>query len=384
MIYDNLIKLENLVRKSKPKIIFNNISGPKVEISNSPDDKFLVKFTDKTTNKLVHYAEIGNNCWVSCNLLYYVDWHVNVNKNNGEEIFDFDLNLKDNSVLISFESKALGDNLSWIPYVEEFRKKHGCKVICSTFWNQLFKTVYPEIEFVNPGSIVHGIVAQYRLGWFYNYDLEIDPNKHPGPIRHQPMQKTASDILGLDYKEIRPKVVMSKDVKKENLVSIAIHGTCQAKYWNNETGWQEIVNYLKGIGYEVVIVSKENDGFMGNYHPIGAEKLKSGAIDYVIETIQKSKLFIGIGSGLSWLSWATGTPTCIISGFSYDYTEPCGDGIIRVVTPEGKCTGCFNDYKLDPSDWHWCPLNKNTDKHYECSKSITPDMVIEKIKSYLQ
>jgi autotransporter strand-loop-strand O-heptosyltransferase len=122
---------------------------------------------------------------------------------------------------------------------------------------------------------------------------------------------------------------------------------------------------------------------MGNYHPKGSEKLKSGAIDYVIETLQKSKLFIGIGSGLSWLSWATGTKTCIISGFSYEYTEPCGENIIRIKTPEGNCTGCFNDHKLDPSDWHWCPVNKNTDNHYICSKSITPEMVIEQIKQYL-
>ena len=39
-----------------------------------------------------------------------------------------------------------------------------------------------------------------------------------------------------------------------------------------------------------------------------------------IKVIQKSKLCIGIGSGLSWLSWSTGTPTCIIYGFSYTYT----------------------------------------------------------------
>lgn len=383
MIYEDIKILKNLIRKPKPHVYFNNIFGPKVEIKNSPDDKFFVKFIDKKTGELQHFGEIGNNCWISCNITYYKDWSINVIKNGGEDEYNFDLNLKDKTVLISFESKALGDNLSWIPYVEEFRKKHNCRLVCSTFWNQLFQTSYPEIEFVNPGSIVDGITAQYRLGWFYQQDGELDYYKHPENIRLQPMQKTASDILGIDYSEIRPKISMKSDVEKENLVCLAIHGTCQAKYWNNPEGWQKITDYLTSIGYRVMIISREEDGYMGNYHPKGSEKLKSGAIDFVIETLQKSKLFIGIGSGLSWLSWATGTPTCIISGFSYDYTEPIGDGIIRVKTPNGLCTGCFNDHRLDPSDWNWCPVNKNTENQFICSKSITPEMVIEQIKDYL-
>jgi autotransporter strand-loop-strand O-heptosyltransferase len=118
------------------------------------------------------------------------------------------------------------------------------------------------------------------------------------------MQKTCSDILGLDYKEIVPKIKMNKDVKKEKMVSIAIHGTAQTKYWNNPEGWQKLVDHLKSIGYKVVLVSKENDGYMGNSHPTGIEKLPAGEIEGVMDVIQRSEMFIGIGSGLSWLSWA--------------------------------------------------------------------------------
>ena len=117
---------------------------------------------------------------------------------------------------------------------------------------------------------------------------------------------------------------------------------------------------------------------MGNRHPIGAEKANTSSIDDVIEILQKSKLFIGIGSGLSWLSWATGTPTVLISGFSYDYTEPL-NGVVRIGSDSGKCSGCFNDYRLDPGDWNWCPLHKGTDRQFECSKSITSQRVIEEI-----
>ena len=383
MIYDNLTFNKNIVRKLQPKVSINNIFGPKVEINNSPDDTFKVSFMDKDTDTLHHSGEIGNNCWISCNMLYYKRWLIKIEKNGGEEEFTYELDLNGKSVLISFESKALGDNLSWMAYVEEFRKKHNCKVYCSTFWNHLFQLNYPEINFVSPGSVVHGITAQYRLGWFYGVNHEIDYWRHPSNIRVQPLQKAASDILGLEYKELRPLINLSKDIEKENIVSIAIHGTCQAKYWNNPNGWQKVVDYLKSIGYQVILLSKEDQGYMGNHHPTGVEKLPAGPIETVIETLQKSKLFIGIGSGLSWLSWSTGIPTCIISGFSYDYTEPVGEGVIRIKAPENSCTGCFNTHRLNPGDWNWCPVHKGTEKQFECSKLITSQMVIDAIKSYL-
>ena len=50
-----------------------------------------------------------------------------------------ELNLEGQKVIISMESKSLGDNIAWIPYVEKFRQIHKCKMICSTFHNNLFK-----------------------------------------------------------------------------------------------------------------------------------------------------------------------------------------------------------------------------------------------------
>ena len=94
-----------------------------------------------------------------------------------------------------------------------------------------------------------------------------------------------------------------------------------------------------------------------------------------------SKLFIGISSGLSWLSWATDTPTVLISGFSETYTEP--SSCYRLGAPEGKCKGCFNSHKLDAGDWNWCPIHKGTNKQFECSKTITSKSVIEKLKYIL-
>jgi hypothetical protein len=60
-------------------------------------------------------------------------------------------------VFIAFDSSSLGDTIAWMPYVLEFKKKHECDVVVSTHKNFLFEKVYPELEFVNPGSTVNGI-----------------------------------------------------------------------------------------------------------------------------------------------------------------------------------------------------------------------------------
>ena len=380
-IYDNIQKNQEIIRSRKPHINVNFIDSAFFEVKNTPNESYRVSFIDGQNGNVIHHGEIGNNCWISCNIKYWKDWTIKVERLSNGEIFFLDNNLEGKRVFICFESSSLGDNLAWIPYVEEFRKKHNCKVICSTFWNNLFESEYPEIEFSPRGSSVPGIFACYRIGWFYNNN-EIDYSRTPANFRLRPMQQTATDILGLDYVEIKPKIKLSRDIQKEKIVSIAIHGTCQAKYWNNEGGWQRVVDYIKSLGYQVILISKEDDGYMGNRHPLGIEKLPQGPIESVIEVLQKSQLFIGIGSGLSWLSWALETPTILISGFSYGYTEPSID-VVRIGTPTGLCSGCFNDDRLDPSDWNWCPKHKGTERQFECSRSITSEMIIGEISKFL-
>jgi autotransporter strand-loop-strand O-heptosyltransferase len=92
-------------------------------------------------------------------------------------------------------------------------------------------------------------------------------------------------------------------------------------------------------------------------------------------------LFIGISSGLSWLSWASGTPTVIISGFTDEDLEPT-IGVTRIINKE-VCNSCWSNYEFDPGDWNWCPVHKGTKRQFECSKTITGDDVIEKIRNLL-
>jgi autotransporter strand-loop-strand O-heptosyltransferase len=380
-IYSNLKINKNIKQQKKVTIVNNFVRGAFVEIVNGGDELYKVDFINKSNGKIEHTSVIPTNHWTKTNKEYFVDWKIVVtNLSTNTVVYQHDYNCEGKRVYIAFESSALGDTMAWIPYVEEFRKKHKCKVVCSTFMNNLFESEYPEIEFVKPGINVTDLYAMYSLGLFYNEDNTVQLHKNPTDPKTQPLQKMATDILGLEYTEIRPKI-KHNSVKKEKQVSIAIHGTAQTKYWNHPTGWQEVVDWLKFKGYKVKLLSKEGDGYMGNKHPKGIEQLPAGSIEGVMNEMLKSEAFIGIGSGLSWLAWGLGVKNVLISGFSYDWAEM--KDCIRIGAPEGKCAGCFNRIRLDAGDWNWCPDHKGTQRQFECTKTIEPYMVIKELEKIL-
>jgi len=354
------------------------VVNPFIEISGEEETNFEITFIDEGGN-VIYQNNLAINSWVKLNREYYTKWTIRVKEDNNL-IFSNILNLENRRVYISFGSKSLGDSLAWIPYCEEFRKKHNCELIVSTFLNDLFKDQYPNIEFVEPGETVYDIYAQYQLGWFYNENGEFDSNKHPFDFKKQPLQKTATDILGLDYVEIRPELKLPNKPKKKK-VGIGFHSTAQAKYWNNPDGWQAVIDYLDSLGYECMVYSKEGDGYMNNFYPKGVTIYKGGNLQEVINDLSTCEFFVGLGSGLSWLAWACKIPVVLVSGFSEKWAETTLD-TYRVIN-ENVCHGCFNNDRLNAGDWNWCPLHKGTNRQFECTKEISSDIVIKEINKII-
>jgi autotransporter strand-loop-strand O-heptosyltransferase len=382
MIYDNLKKNKNNIVEVKNKVIIHFVKGPYVEIKGNIDSQYTVKFIDNKTGKVHYSTNIKNNCWCKCSIEYFVEWKIAIYQN--DKIWhEYVYNSKGKRVYIAMDSKALGDSLAWVSYVEEFRKKHNCEVITSTFMNHMFEERYPNVKFVEPGKAVENLYAMYCVGLFYNDDNSINFFKNPIDPKTQTMQKMCSDILGLDFKEVKT-LIKKRNVKidtKLKQVCIGVFGTAQSKFWNNTTGWQDVVDWLNNKGYTVKLLSKEGDDYMGNKLPKGIVQHPNGPLELVMDEMLKSKAFIGIGSGLSWLSWSLNVPTVLISGFSYDWAEM--QDCIRIAAPKGKCEGCFNRIRLDAGDWNWCPDHKGTDRQFECTKSITSEMVIKELEKFL-
>ena len=356
--------VSSATQMSNVTIVNNFVSNPFLEIKGTSNSVFKVCFYDED-GVLQYENTIKANHWVKLNRQWYTKWTTKVWEND-KLIFNQSLNAYNKRVYIAFDSSSLGDTIAWIPYCLEFKNKHNCDVIVSTFHNYLFESVYPELKFIKPGTSVSNIYAQYTLGWHYNLDKE--PVTPPNII---PLQQAATNILGLEYKEIKPKIAfVPKDNVHGKYVVIATNSTAQCKFWTKE-GWQEVINYLVDNGYKVINVSKERNDFENCY------QLPNGSLQEVSNVIYHARFFIGLSSGLSWMAWGLGLPVMMISNFSdKDHEFSC----IRI-TNTNVCHGCWNDgnEKFDKGDWNWCPRNKN----FECHTSITGKMVIDVLSNHI-
>lgn len=347
------------------------VMGAKVEITGNSKKLFLVEFWDG--DNMVYSCQIGSNQWCAPNTKYLVNWNIKVYCQDNL-IHSEQFNPSSERIYIAFESKSIGDNIAWIPYIEEFRKKHDAKVIVSTFWNHLFEEEYPELEFVQPGETVNNLYGMYQVGCFYN------PHMEPELCNTIPLQKIASNILGLEHKEIRPMVSHKKDWPislTTPYVVIAPHSTAGLKYWNNPTGWEEVVYYFLNKGYRVFNVSREGCNFKG------VENLKTYSMDEIMNCISKSEMFIGLSSGLSWLAWALNKKVVLISNFT-EYNHEFSENCTRIFNTS-VCHNCWGNpnFQFDKGDWNWCPIHKGTDRQFECSKEITGKFVVDKIKKII-
>jgi len=367
-------KINHIQPKENLEIIVNFVDGVYVEVRNNISSDYFVEFFD-SNDTMVYSTTIKNNMWTKPNKRYYQDWRVKITRDN-QVIFNEKINLDGHRVYIAIDSSALGDNLSWMPYIDEFRKKHKCQMICSTFKNDLFKSMYPEIEFVEPGIPVGNIIAMYKLGWFYNLDME------PTLPNVVSLQEHACNILGLEYTEIRPKMsfVPSSRPIKDKYVTIGTTTTSGCKEWSNPDGWQTLIDYLNDIGYKVAVINKEAVPHLKNVLDWTGDK----PLEERMNQMHHSEFYVGLGSGLSWLAWSVNKHVVMISNFSLENHEFVTN-VTRIVN-KSVCNGCWNNpnYKFDRGDWYWCPVFKGTERQFECHKSITAEMVIDQIQPLLK
>ena len=356
--YNTILKFS--IRKQSVQITQNFISQPFLEIKGISDSDFLVKFFDEKGE--CHYTNtIKANHWIKLNRQYYTRWTAKVWQ-DGELIYSNTLNLEGKRVFISIDSKAIGDTLAWIGYCLEFKKKHNCEVVVSTFWNKIMD--YPDLELVEPGHVT-GCYALYNLGWHW------DENKEPTLCNTIPLQQSASNILGLDYHEVKPRLKYDAGENKYGkYVTIATNSTAGLKFWE-KSSWQVVIDFLVEKGYKVINVSKERNPFNNCY------QLEDTSIENTMSVIHHSDFFIGLSSGLSHLAWGLGKQVVMIAGFS----EP--DHEFSCIRPYNHkvCHGCWNDpnIKFDAGDYLFCPHHKNTTRMFECQTSITAQMVIDKL-----
>jgi len=289
---------------------------------------------------------------------------------------EYILSLKKPEVHIVNDSSSLGDFLAWTPIVAKYQREKQVTVNYYTPFKDLLKDSYPNVNFfsyLDKNSLKNQKII--TLSCLLNSSYQ-----------SKNLQEIASDILNLPHTEER--CLLPQSYKKENnfkkkYVCIAVQSTCQCKYWNHQQGWQKVVNYLKSLDYEVVCIDKyDNFGTHGymNFMPTNCiNKTGDLPLQDRINDLMHCEFFIGLSSGLSWLAWACNKPVVMISGFTDVWNE--FHTKYRVIN-KNVCNSCWNDVniKFDPSNWLWCPRNKD----FECSKEITFEMVKEKIDQCIE
>lgn len=373
--------LENKLPKKtqKPKVDFYFDYCNKVQISRyPPPGKITVKFYKEKT--VTYWTDLYGGMFANTFQRFVEDWKGEALNESGEvvETFNFLEELKKSRVRINFDSSSLGDTIAWMGYVEKFKKKYEISNLnVATFYNDLFKSEYPDINFEEPNKYNDKNKILIGLGW---YD-EKDRNLHKEDPRLIPLQKVATDILGVKYiGDLRPRMDRSKILPRpteKKYVCIVTHSTAGAKHWHYPDGWQKLVDFLVSKGFDVVNIQQHKNELKNVIDKTGDHISLSDRIS----DLSQCEFFVGLGSGVSWVAWALEKPVVLISGFSQPFCE-FADKTLRIINKD-VCHGCFNNpnHKFDKS-WWWCPEHKDTERHFECTKNITAEDVCQKISEW--
>jgi autotransporter strand-loop-strand O-heptosyltransferase len=332
--------------------------------------EYDVVFVDRDSKSEIYETKLKLGGWARLNRKYLSDIAVFV-KYEGRTIKQINIldELKGKRVFVVFESSSLGDSIAWIPYCLEMQNVYGCEVIVSTFKNDLFKSVYPELTFVDRGVVVHNIIARVELGWFW------DESKEPVNPITVPLQQTASNILAIPFKEIRPRIAFTPGERPvvNEYICISTRSTAQCKHWYY---WPELIKQLKSWGYRVFELSQDADDY-------GAERLEDKSLQNAMRYLHHADMFIGLSSGISWLNWGIGKHTLMIANFTtedHEFQEDC-----TRITNKEVCNGCWNNplFKFNKGDFWWCPENENSPRQFECHKAISIEDVLINLKPLL-
>lgn len=360
----------------REQILIDFNEGPKVEILGSRYKKYKVEFINSETDEIVHKTSITNNMWTKCSQQWNIPWIIKIN-NKIHHVFD----LKGKNIKINFHSKSVGDTLAWVPQALEFANYYNCNVTVSTFHNEWFEGLeaYKNITFIPPNQ-KGKFYASYNIGWFKNNESDWDQGSfHPIKPNTIPLIQTASDILGLPYKEVNCGVNFKPKERPlpEKYICIGPRSTAGLKEWPYNY-WGELANMLTKIGYRVINISYE--GFSA---PNIIDR-KGLNWEDTYNYLYHAELFIGLGSGLSWFNWAMNKQTLMINNFipyGYEMTNN-----VTKIEDYSVCNNCWvnPNHIFDPGDWDWCPEHQNTPLHHICHKIISPQRVFKEIQKILK
>jgi len=365
-------------------ICFDFNLGARIMLPKREQGAWRVRLSDLDTGNVLFQTDSAGG-YVASTKKWFVRfrlevWDLQTDPEAREPVLSHEYDARGREVLVQFPIGTLGDILAWFPYAPRFAQEHGCRLTCSLsgLIIPLLRDAYPDIrlvtheEFENEG-LAEQFYATYSMGLFFD---DAKREYQPTDFRQVGLHRTAGYILGVDPSEAAPRIVLPDESRPiaERYVCIAVQATTQAKMWNNPNGWHEVIAWLKQRGYRVICIDQKpvsGHGLVWNHIPHGAEdETGNRPLTERARWLRHADAFIGLSSGLSWLAWAAGCPTVMVSGFTHPTNEFTTPG--RVVNWHA-CNSCWNDpgVRFDHKDFLWCPRHKDTPRQFECTRLIT-------------
>jgi len=349
----------------------------KLHVQSIQSNRCWVRFLDG--DRVVYEQDIKAGCWYSPSYKWFIPWRIEVYEGSNL-IWEWRCEPEGMEIGIKFDSSSLGDSIAFMGQIKAFKEYWNFKKVwVATHKNWLFDSLeYNKlgIEITNFDRIINSSMSKINLGVFYDLDEPWRKAEHKNDWRKIHLSQIASDRLGIPLDEINARPIMHPDFRNaqqptrdKDIVTFATASTAGAKYWHRENGWQDLINTMSE--YHWVHCSKED------HVKVEAERSPE-ALEAVAGFMLASKFFVGISSGLTWFAWALNVPTFSISGFTPEVVEKI-EGITTIQNNR-VCNGCWAWDVFDKGDWNWCPAHKNTPRQFECSKEITVDQVVSKIK----
>ena len=352
------------------EIYFDFIKGFRLKM---PHGNWRVKIWDSDSEFIFFDDTVSNTILISVEK-FFIRWEFEIYL-DGQPIFHHVYNPAGFNVHFHIPSTGMGDHIALLPCIEEFCRKWNCTATCRVepYMQEILNVYFPEIKY--SAEIPADTYASYHLSPGFS------PFFQPTEVRKIPMLHVGREILGLGrykkkiYYPTKPRQIA------EPYVCIAAQGSITPKAWLNPDGYDEVVAYLKSLGYRVLCIDKnreETSHGMTVKMPQGAEDF-TGDISLIerVNLLAYADFFIGLSSGLSWLAWAVDIPVILISGITSSWFE--FDTPYRIIN-RLVCNSCHNDTAIDWPQYEFCPYHNNTPRAYECSRMISARQVIDTIE----
>jgi autotransporter strand-loop-strand O-heptosyltransferase len=369
-------------------------AGCRVFLPERESGSWRLQLTDMVSRNLIYRAETKGGTFGSLKQ-WFVPFRIEVwsldEGGAAELVFFHEYDSAHRHILIQFPVGTLGDVMAWFPYAARFAEKFPqAQVSCalSGLIIPVLEKAYPNLRLLTHEQVAKERVAEkayatYSLGLFFD---DADCNRQPADFRLVGLHRTAAHILGVDPAEQAPHLVLPDESRPiaEPYVCIAVQSSSGCKYWTNPYGWRDVVAALKAAGYRVICIDQKfvhGSERMWTSIPNGAEdETGDRPLAERARWLRHADFFIGLSSGLAWLAWAAGCKTVMISGFTHpmnEFTNP-----YRVINWHA-CNSCWNDtnIRFNHGDFFWCPRHAGTARHFECTRSITPEHVMDVIKT---